>query len=150
MVWASRPRKGHATLDFLKFWKVLFNFLKGLWSSYATHTKHFPIHFFLGSRQALTLAALEFPQGVSTPRINSRQEFLHKIHTFVTPRYKQFGESHLSRLSAINNSRESIKNRKYFLELKPNLKFGLGGIHSWEDQRQKIFSDCSLKETVVP
>jgi hypothetical protein len=37
------------------------NFVIGLWSSYATHTKYLPIHFSLGSQQVLTITSLDFP-----------------------------------------------------------------------------------------
>jgi hypothetical protein len=47
--------------------------------------------------------------------LNSRPEFLHAIHPFVTPRCKQCRELQLSVL-CINDGGESIKNHKYFCE----------------------------------
>jgi hypothetical protein len=43
-----------------KILKLSLKFCIVCWSSYATHTKHLPLYFFLGSRQVLLQAGLEF------------------------------------------------------------------------------------------
>jgi hypothetical protein len=43
-----------------KFFLLSLYFCIVYWSSYATHTKHLPVYFFLGSRQVFLQAGLEF------------------------------------------------------------------------------------------
>jgi hypothetical protein len=64
MISLNRPGIGPKMLDLKTLKNIILVLLLGLWSSYATHTKHLPIHLFIG-QQLLTLAGLLFALAAS-------------------------------------------------------------------------------------
>jgi hypothetical protein len=91
------------------------------------------------------------------PVLKGRPEFLHKIYTFLTPGNKQRVAT-LSiklhreyQLSAINESRESIKNRKYFFNFGDKFEEPSDTQEeAWEEpipekSEAKISLDCPFK-----